>query len=131
VPTAPVEPEQTAPVLDEDDIIAVQISQTQEVFTKIYLVKRLEKLKKYLDNLIDLMELKYDIDEFDQLKRISSYIDILDEIALILPADTLYHILVGFEFDLLELLKKISDIVDAPRYTPLVNEEDTHEKLRS
>ena len=124
--------EQTAaeqqPQLDEDDIIAIQISQTQEVFTKMYLIKRLEKLKKYVENLIDLMEMKYDIDEFDQLKRISLYLDILDDIGLILPADTLYHMITGFEFDLLDLVQKISKVVEVPQYD--IPEEESHEGLR-
>ena len=112
------------PQIDEDDIVAIQISQTQEIFTKIYLIQRLEKLKKYLENLIDLMELKYDIDEFDQLKRIAMYVGILDEIALTLPADTLYHMIVGFEFDLLELIQKISNIIDVPKYDIPMKGED-------
>ncbi|HID40589.1 MAG TPA: hypothetical protein EYP33_00335, partial [Pyrodictium sp.] len=46
---------------DLDDLTAMQITQTQEIFTKMYLVKRIEKLKRYIKNLIDLMEMKFDL----------------------------------------------------------------------
>ena len=116
---APQAAEQGAAQLpDEDELIAVQITQTQEVFTKIYLIKRIEQLKKYVDNLISLMEMKYDIDEFDQLKRLSTYVDTLDEIALTLPSETLYQIVIGFEFDLLDLIGKIGKIISVPTYSP-------------
>ncbi len=115
---APDTAEQQDQLPDEDELIAVQITQTQEVFTKIYLIKHIEQLKKYVDNLISLMEMKYDIDEFDQLKRLSTYIDTLDEIALTLPSETLYQILIGFEFDLLDLITKINKIISVPVYSP-------------
>lgn len=95
------------PEFDSDDLAAIQITQTQEIFTKMYLIRRLDKLKRYVKNLIDVMEMKFDIDEFDRLKKISIYINTLDGIALILPAETLYHIIVDFEFELLELVGKI------------------------
>ena len=79
-------------------------------------------MKKYIDNLISLMEMKYDIDEFDQLKRLSTYIDTLDEIALTLPSETLYQIVIGFEFDLLDLIGKINKITSIPAYSPPENE---------
>ena len=115
-PNAAAQPDTTQPDVEQpeitkDDLIAMQISTTQDIFTKMYLIKRIEKLENYVNNLIDLLEVKYDIDEFDQLKRMKIYIDTLNKIALTLPTDTLYHIVVGFEFDLMDLLDRLAEAI--------------------
>ena len=112
------QPEAAPQQPDENSLIAMQIDQTQEVFTKIYLIKRIDQIKKYIGSLISLMEMKFDLDEFEQLKRLNTYIDTLDEFALILPSETLYQMVVGFEFDLLDLIAKINKIIPVPAYEP-------------
>ena len=88
----------------------------------MYLTKRITKIETYINNLIESMELKYDIDEFDQLKRFATYIDTLNNVSLLLPTDVLYHLVTGFEFDLIDLIGKIKENINIPQYEYLPQE---------
>ena len=110
VSEAAPEPEQEVP--NKEDLLTLSIDATQDLFTKVYLVKRIDRLKDWINYLLDQLDKKIDADELYVLENYRTFIDILSNIDIAMPTAALYHIVAQIEIELTDLLRKIKDNIE-------------------
>lgn len=101
--------DQTQEVPSEEDLLTLSIDTTQDLFTKVYLIKRIDRLKDWINYLMDQLDKKIDADELYTLENYRTFIDILSNIDIAMPTAALYHIVAQIEIELAELLRKIKE----------------------
>jgi len=130
-PEQPQEPEQAEQETEqaqeqpsEEELMSRQIDANQDVFTKIYLLKRLDKLSRWMVNLKSVVNRHVDADAIKQFESYQMLLGVLKQVALATETAVLYHTLIQLEIELLELLRKL-DAVDEKISEDLNDGENT------
>lgn len=100
-------PGDASEVPSEEELLSMSINATQDLFTKVYLIKRIDRLKDWLNYLLDQLDKKVDVDELYTLENYRTFIDILSNIDITMATPSLYHLVAQLELELIELLQKI------------------------
>jgi Zn-dependent oligopeptidase len=115
IPDEEAPQEEQAPEITQEQLLQIQINQSQKQFVLSEVIDKLNELSYKLQIIIDIVGSDNKVNSKDVLQKLSEYdkiINILKKVGLNLDLLTLYQLVGTIEIELTHIIKKIHDKED-------------------